>query len=39
MIGLAAIVGLTNNYVQIINPNDKEFLEIKPDGDWSLNNI
>jgi N6-L-threonylcarbamoyladenine synthase len=39
MIGLAAIVGLTNNYVQIINPGDKDFLEIKPDGDWSLNNI
>lgn len=39
MIGLAAIVGLNNNYVQIINPTDKELLEIKPDGDWSLNNI
>lgn len=39
MIALAAIVGLNNKYVQIINPNDKKFLEIKPDGDWSLNNI
>jgi N6-L-threonylcarbamoyladenine synthase len=39
MIALAAIVGLNNNYVQIINPSDKEFVEIKPDGDWSLNNI
>lgn len=39
MIALAAIVGLQNEYVQIIHPNDKEFLEIKPDGDWSLNTI
>lgn len=39
MIGLAAIIGLNNNYVQIINPNDDNFIEIKPDGDWSLNNI
>jgi len=39
MIGLAAIVGLNNNYVKIINPSDKELEEIKPDGDWSLNNI
>ncbi len=39
MIALAAIVGLNNKYVSIINPIDKAFLEIKPDGDWSLNNI
>lgn len=39
MIGLAAMVGLNNNYVKMINPNDKDFIEIKPDGDWSLNNI
>lgn len=39
MIALAAIVGLNNNYVQIINPTDDNFMEIKPDGDWSLNNI
>jgi hypothetical protein len=39
MIALAAIVGLNNGYVKVINPNDKEFLEIKPDGDWSLGSI
>ncbi len=39
MIALAAIVGLQNNYVKVIHSNDYDFLEIKPDGDWSLNNI
>ncbi|MBC7981776.1 tRNA (adenosine(37)-N6)-threonylcarbamoyltransferase complex transferase subunit TsaD [Candidatus Parcubacteria bacterium] len=39
MIALAAIIGLKNEYAQIIHPKDKEFLEIKPDGDWSLNAI
>lgn len=39
MIALAALVGLVNNYVKIINPTDAEFSEIVPDGDWSLNNI
>jgi len=39
MIALAAIVGLNNEYVQIINPSDKEFTELAPDGDWSLNTI
>ncbi len=39
MIALAALVGLRNTYANIIQPGDKEFLEIKPDGDWSLNAI
>lgn len=39
MIALAAIVGLNNNYVKIINPNSEDFTTLKPDGDWSLNNI
>jgi N6-L-threonylcarbamoyladenine synthase len=39
MIALAAIIGLKNNYVQIINPDDESFAELKPDGDWSLNTI
>ncbi|MBC7766739.1 tRNA (adenosine(37)-N6)-threonylcarbamoyltransferase complex transferase subunit TsaD, partial [Arenimonas sp.] len=39
MIALAAIVGLRNEYVQIINPSDLEFAELKPDGDWSLHTV
>lgn len=39
MIALAAVTGLKNNYVKIIHPEDTEFLELKPDGDWSLNTI
>lgn len=39
MIALAAIVGLNNNYIQIISPDSKEFLDIKPDGDWSLSSM
>lgn len=39
MIALAAIVGLNNNYIKIINPEDEDFANLKPDGDWSLNNI
>ncbi len=39
MIGLAAIVSLNNKYSKIINPGDEEFFDLKPDGDWSLNNI
>ena len=39
MIALAAIIGLKNEYAHIINPDDKEFLELKPDGDWSLDAI
>lgn len=39
MIGLAAIIGLNNNYVKIIQPNTEEFASLKPDGDWTLNNI
>ncbi len=39
MIALAAIVGLKNKYVQIINPNDTEFPALTPDGDWSLHTV
>ncbi len=39
MIGLAAIIGLIHNYVNIIDINTKEFNDLKPDGDWSLNNL
>ncbi len=39
MIALAAIIGLKNEYVQIIYPTDKEFVELKPDGDWSLDTV
>ncbi len=39
MISLAAIVGLKNEYAKIIQPNTIDFDELKPDGDWSLNNI
>ena len=39
MIGLAALVGLNHGYVKILKCNNTEFIELKPDGDWSLNTI
>ncbi len=39
MIALAAIVGLNNAYAKVILPDSSEFVDLKPDGDWSLNTI
>jgi N6-L-threonylcarbamoyladenine synthase len=39
MIGLAAIVGLNNGYLIPVSSEDEKFMEIKPDGDWSLDTI
>ena len=39
MIGLAAIIGLIHNYVKIVNVDTTEFNDLKPNGDWSLNNL
>ncbi len=39
MIGLAAIIGLSHNYVKILDPKSEEFINLKPDGDWSIDNI
>ncbi len=39
MIGLAAIIGLSHNYVKILDPKLEEFNNLKPDGDWSIDNI
>jgi len=39
MIGLAAANGINHNYLEIFIPNTDRFDELKPDGDWSLNNI
>lgn len=39
MIGLAAIIGLKHNYIKIIHPDTEEYINLIPDGDWSLNNI
>ena len=39
MIALAAITGINHQYLKKINPDDQELIDLKPDGDWSLNNI
>lgn len=39
MIGLAAITGLNHNYIEIINPDSEKFENLRPDGDWSIDNI
>jgi N6-L-threonylcarbamoyladenine synthase len=36
MIALAAIVGINNNYVKVIYPNDGDFMSMEPDGGWVL---
>lgn len=39
MIALAAIVGLNNNYIEIVTPGSDDFINMIPDGGWSLGNI
>jgi N6-L-threonylcarbamoyladenine synthase len=36
MIALAAIVGLNNNYIDIVTPGSDDFINMIPDGSWSL---
>jgi N6-L-threonylcarbamoyladenine synthase len=36
MIALAAIVGLDNNYIEILTPGSDDFINMIPDGGWSL---
>ncbi len=39
MIGLAAINSIKHTYAKIIKSDSEDFINLKPDGDWSLNEI